>query len=259
MFLAILLAREWRGRILFWQDRGTRLAELAVFGRECRVFGKSWTFSDVNVDGVAVLLDCNSNRPNRLVIPMHSSNKIGRVYHTAFQSPLGQLLLAGNDRGLRLISFAAGKHVVRPQPGWMENKEPFQETIRQLQAYFCGELQQFDLPLALEGTPFQVRVWQSLRAIPYGQTISYGQLAHQIGQPGAARAVGRNRRRRKARVLCEFVLRRGCLKCGLLCVVVTTESDRGGAKITAQGFAGGCPWLAGGVMPFMRKYSTIWP
>jgi methylated-DNA-[protein]-cysteine S-methyltransferase len=51
-------------------------------------------------------------------------------------------------------------------------------------------LQEFDLPLVLEGTPFQVRVWQSLRVIPYGQTISYGQLAHQIGQPNAARAVG---------------------------------------------------------------------
>lgn len=121
---------------------------------------------------------------------MHSSNKMSLVYHTNLQSPVGQLLLAGDDRGLHLISFAAGKHAIRPQPGWVENKEPFQETIRQLQAYFRGELQEFDLPLALEGTPFQVRVWQSLRAIPYGQTISYGQLAHQIGQPNAARAVG---------------------------------------------------------------------
>ena len=103
---------------------------------------------------------------------------------------MGQLLLAGTDRGLRLISFAAGKHVIRPQPGWKEDKKSFQETIRQLQAYFRGELQEFDLPLALEGTPFQVRVWQGLRAIRYGHTISYGQLAHQIGQPHAARAVG---------------------------------------------------------------------
>ena len=121
---------------------------------------------------------------------MQSSNKIGHVYYTNFQSPVGQLLLAGDDRGLHLISFAAGKHAIRPHPGWVENKEPFQETIRQLQAYFRGELQEFDLPLTLEGTPFQVRVWQSLRAIPYGRTISYGQLAHQIGQPNAARAVG---------------------------------------------------------------------
>jgi hypothetical protein len=74
-------------------------------------------------DGTSVLQDCNSEGPNRLVIPMHSSNEIGHVYYTNFQSPVGQLLLAGNDRGLRLISFAAGKHVKRPQPGWMENKD----------------------------------------------------------------------------------------------------------------------------------------
>lgn len=115
---------------------------------------------------------------------------MNRVHFTKFQSPVGPLLLAGNDRGLCLISFAAGGHVVRPQSGWMEDKEPFQETIRQLQAYFRGELREFDLPLALEGTPFQLCVWNSLCAIPYGQTISYGKLAHQIGQPNAARAVG---------------------------------------------------------------------
>jgi methylated-DNA-[protein]-cysteine S-methyltransferase len=115
---------------------------------------------------------------------------MSRAYYTKFQSPVGQLILAGDDRVLCLISFAAGKHVIRPQSGWMEDKKPFRETIRQLQAYFHGELQEFDLPLTLEGTPFQLRVWHSLRAIPYGQTISYGQLAHQIGQPNATRAVG---------------------------------------------------------------------
>ncbi|HEV2314151.1 MAG TPA: methylated-DNA--[protein]-cysteine S-methyltransferase [Candidatus Acidoferrales bacterium] len=115
---------------------------------------------------------------------------MNRVHFAKFQSPVGPLLLAGNDRGLCLISFAAGGHVVHPQSGWMEDKKPFQETIRQLQAYFRGELREFDLPLALEGTPFQLCVWNSLCAIPYGQTISYGKLAHQIGQPNAARAVG---------------------------------------------------------------------
>jgi methylated-DNA-[protein]-cysteine S-methyltransferase len=64
------------------------------------------------------------------------------------------------------------------------------ETIRQLRAYFDGELKNFDLPLSLEGTEFQLRVWKSLCAIPYGETISYGQLAHRIGSPKAARAVG---------------------------------------------------------------------
>src|SRR5690606_32489233 len=60
----------------------------------------------------------------------------------------------------------------------------------QLGAYFAGELQAFDLPLAPEGTPFQRTVWQALQSIPYGQTISYGELAQEIGRPTASRAVG---------------------------------------------------------------------
>jgi methylated-DNA-[protein]-cysteine S-methyltransferase len=109
---------------------------------------------------------------------------------TEFQSPVGPLLLAGDDRGLHLISFAATKRAAAPRPDWVEDKTPFAETIRQLRAYFGGKLQEFDLPLVLEGTPFQLRVWNSLRRIPFGQTISYGQLARRIGKPKAVRAVG---------------------------------------------------------------------
>ncbi|HMJ21899.1 MAG TPA: methylated-DNA--[protein]-cysteine S-methyltransferase, partial [Terriglobales bacterium] len=67
---------------------------------------------------------------------------------------------------------------------------PLTETIRQLQAYFAGELENFNLPLAPEGTPFQKEVWQRLCDISYGQTISYGELARRIGNPKASRAVG---------------------------------------------------------------------
>lgn len=63
-------------------------------------------------------------------------------------------------------------------------------AIEQLEAYFAGELRDFDLPLALRGTPFQRRVWAELQRIAYGQTISYGELARRIGQPTASRAVG---------------------------------------------------------------------
>ncbi|WP_435885842.1 methylated-DNA--[protein]-cysteine S-methyltransferase [Streptomyces lydicus] len=69
-------------------------------------------------------------------------------------------------------------------------EEPFAETIAQLRAYFRGELTTFDLPLALRGTPFQRRVWAALRTIPYGRTMSYGELAARLGVPSAARAVG---------------------------------------------------------------------
>lgn len=72
----------------------------------------------------------------------------------------------------------------------MENRAAFAEAILQLQAYFRGELKEFDLPLVMEGTDFQLRVWNALRAIPYGETISYAQLARHVGNPKAVRAVG---------------------------------------------------------------------
>jgi methylated-DNA-[protein]-cysteine S-methyltransferase len=68
--------------------------------------------------------------------------------------------------------------------------EVFAETGRQLNEYFAGKRRDFDLPLAFHGTPFQQRVWTALREIPYGETVSYGKLADELGQPSAARAVG---------------------------------------------------------------------
>ena len=112
------------------------------------------------------------------------------MFYTTFESPVGTLLLAGDANGLRLVSFESSKHAVPLQAAWRQDKTPFGEVIRQLQAYFRGELKEFDLPLALGGTEFQLRVWNSLRTIPYGETISYGQLAERIGNPKAVRAVG---------------------------------------------------------------------
>ncbi len=73
---------------------------------------------------------------------------------------------------------------------WAEDRSSFQKVGDQLEAYFAGELTEFDVPLRLEGSTFQRQVWEGLRAIPYGTTCSYGQLADRIGKPGAARAVG---------------------------------------------------------------------
>ncbi len=112
------------------------------------------------------------------------------MQYTTSDSPIGPLLLAGNDSGLHFLSFAAEKRAVTPRRDWIENSRPFVEVIHQLRAYFRGELTQFDVPLCLEGTPFQLRVWENLRTIPYGETISYGQLARRIGKPEAVRAVG---------------------------------------------------------------------
>ena len=109
---------------------------------------------------------------------------------TRMESPVGPLLLAADDGGLRRIEFVNGRNPVQAHPQWRDDAEPLRETIRQLRAYFAGELEAFDLPLAPEGTPFQLGVWNRLGEIPYGETISYGELARRIGNPNASRAVG---------------------------------------------------------------------
>jgi len=110
--------------------------------------------------------------------------------YTRIDSPVGPLLLVADDAGLREILFVHGRHPSRPDPSWKEDDNLLKETIRQLGSYFAGKLENFDLPLAPEGTPFQLDVWKRLCDIPYGETISYGELARRIGNPNASRAVG---------------------------------------------------------------------
>ena len=110
--------------------------------------------------------------------------------YTIMPSPIGPLLLAGDESGLRFVHFSTGRRPQSPAPEWIEDKKPFQEVAGQLAAYFAGKLQKFDLPLAPQGTDFQLLVWRHLQEIPYGETTSYGQLAKQIGKPAASRAVG---------------------------------------------------------------------
>jgi len=105
-------------------------------------------------------------------------------------SPIGNLLLAADETSVREILFVNGREKARPDPSWQKNAEPLAETIRQLRAYFAGELTDFDLPLAPRGTQFQRTVWNQLCTIGYGETISYGDLARRIGNPKASRAVG---------------------------------------------------------------------
>ena len=112
------------------------------------------------------------------------------MYYSHMDSPVGRLLLAGDERGISLISFPTGSRARAAEPGWRKDRGPFVEAERQLSAYFAGELTEFDLPLAPEGTPFQLSVWQALCRIPYGETVSYGAIADAIGRPSASRAVG---------------------------------------------------------------------
>ena len=112
------------------------------------------------------------------------------TYYTQIESPLGPLLLAGDEKALREILFVNGRRTVKPDPEWRKDAQPLLETIRQLRSYFSGELENFDLPLAPEGTVFQRNVWGKLCDIPFGETISYGELAKRVGNPKASRAVG---------------------------------------------------------------------
>jgi methylated-DNA-[protein]-cysteine S-methyltransferase len=105
-------------------------------------------------------------------------------------SPIGPLLLVADDAGLRQVVFAKDGKAAEPAPDWTENALAFRETMHQLQAYFEGKLESFDLRLAPAGTAFQQKVWRELSKIPYGETISYGELARRIGNPKASRAVG---------------------------------------------------------------------
>ena len=106
------------------------------------------------------------------------------------QSPIGPLTLVRDQHGLRQVNFPQNGQPAPADPEWHEDSAALAEAIRQLRAYFAGELEDFDLPLAPEGTPFQQHVWQELCRIPYGETISYGELARRIGNPNASRAVG---------------------------------------------------------------------
>jgi len=112
------------------------------------------------------------------------------TYYHYHPAPIGKLLLAGDGDYLSLLGFPSGSMARRHEKDWTKSSAPFKEVIFQLDAYFSGELQDFDLPLAPVGTEFQQSVWDALTEIPYGETWSYGQLAKHIGKPKASRAVG---------------------------------------------------------------------
>lgn len=115
--------------------------------------------------------------------PMCDTVTIVKYMH--LDSPVGPLTIVSGSHGLESLQF--GHH--RPDGG-VEDARANAEAITQLQEYFSGVRQDFDLPLSPEGTAFQQSVWDQLRKIPFGETLSYGALARNLGMPGGARAVG---------------------------------------------------------------------
>ena len=112
------------------------------------------------------------------------------VYTTTVESPIGPLTLTSEEGWLTGVHMADQAHAPLRAPGWVEDPTPFSRAAEQLEAYFAGELTAFDLPLRLKGTDFQRSVWRGLCAIPYGETISYAELARWVGNAKACRAVG---------------------------------------------------------------------
>ncbi|BDX30970.1 methylated-DNA--protein-cysteine methyltransferase [Mycobacterium antarcticum] len=111
------------------------------------------------------------------------------LHYRTVDSPVGPLTLAGTEGRLRHLRMV--DQTYEPdRVGWEPDPVMFEDVVRQLEAYFSGDLVDFDLHLDMVGTDFQRRVWTALTTIPYGETRSYGEIARQIGAPGASRAVG---------------------------------------------------------------------
>ncbi len=119
------------------------------------------------------------------------------TFFTTFESPLGPLLLMSDGISLTGLHTDNDKHRPAVRPDWIRDDSvpPFDRTIAQLRAYFDGALTGFDVPLAPCGTEFQMKVWRELCNIPFGETISYAELARRIGRPTASRAVGHSNAR----------------------------------------------------------------
>lgn len=111
-----------------------------------------------------------------------------RFVHVA--SPVGELLVTATAAGISYIGFAGERPANNPEAHWQHDPEGLASAREQLEAYFSGRLRAFDLPLAPRFTPFQSQVLTELQQVPYGATVTYGELARRLGKPRAARAVG---------------------------------------------------------------------
>jgi methylated-DNA-[protein]-cysteine S-methyltransferase len=113
------------------------------------------------------------------------------ISYTEYSSPLGQLIIAATERGVCGLYFEQHKYFAGPQ-GWVRNDQQphLRQAVAQLDEYFANTRSAFDVALDLKGTSFQQAVWRALRALPFGVTTSYGDIARRLGKPRAVRAVG---------------------------------------------------------------------
>ena len=112
------------------------------------------------------------------------------MYYCYLDTPIGELLVAGDDDGLGMVGFPEGSMRREPEPDWIFNEKELAEACRQLSEYFAGQRKCFALKLNPSGTEFQRQVLDELVKIPYGTTVSYSDIARRVGRPKAVRAVG---------------------------------------------------------------------
>jgi methylated-DNA-[protein]-cysteine S-methyltransferase len=113
------------------------------------------------------------------------------MYHTSITTPAGTLLMTADDTAVTSMYWQVFKHTPPIQPDWKEDKKPFVQVLKQLEEYFARKRQTFDFSRrVVSGTPFQRQVWEELSKIPFGKTVTYGDIAAKVGRPTAVRAVG---------------------------------------------------------------------
>lgn len=114
------------------------------------------------------------------------------MYYTRFSTDLCEIILAGDEEGLKHLHLntGEGKRSFEILPEWRRNDQFFNEAVCQIKEYLCGRRKDFDLNLSPDGTDYQKKVWEQLKKIPYGSFCSYGEIASNLGNKNAARAVG---------------------------------------------------------------------
>lgn len=112
------------------------------------------------------------------------------MFYCYMDSPIGKLFLAGDQGKLKFINFPKEKKPVVPDPDWVEVPSFFTSAVAELEEYFAGNRRHFSVDIQPQGTDFQLRIWRALQKVPYGKTVSYGELAKRVGNPNASRAVG---------------------------------------------------------------------
>ena len=156
-------------------------------------------------------------------------NNVETLLCTTMESPLGPLFLAASERGLVALEFdrrLPGQQTIRPNPRdlrketttvqFQESEQALRPYVGELHEYFAGHRRQFDFPLDLRGTDFQLACWHALIAIPYGETRSYGDIARAVGRPRGFRAVGMANNRNPAAIVvpCHRVIASMATLCG---------------------------------------------